>query len=101
MQGHIPKDLDRRYKLTDGQREEIQAKYSTGKYSQRKLADEYGVSKRLISFIIDKDKRRRSDEQLKERKAAGKHKMAKEHRAELVKNHRRYKQRLFLEGKLI
>ena len=37
----LPKEHDRRIKLTDEQREEIREKYSTGLYSQRALAREY------------------------------------------------------------
>ncbi len=43
-------------KLTSDQKSEIVKKYETGKYSQRSLACEYGVSRRLIQFIIDPDK---------------------------------------------
>lgn len=37
----LPKEYDRRIKLTDEQREEIKEKYATGLYSQRALAREY------------------------------------------------------------
>lgn len=55
----LPKELDRRRKLSDEQREEIKEKYATGLYSQRALAREYNVSRRLISFVIDEEKAKR------------------------------------------
>lgn len=48
----VGKENDRRRKLTDEQKEEIRHKYATGLYSQRQLASEYKVSRRLIVFTI-------------------------------------------------
>ena len=53
---HIPKKLKRSVKLTEEQREEIIAIYKTGSSSQRKLAKLFGVSRRLIFFIVNPDK---------------------------------------------
>jgi hypothetical protein len=86
--------------LTDEQREEIKEKYSTGLYSQRALAREYKVSRRLISFIIDDEKYQKCKEQLKERRADGRYKPTKEEWAKTMKEHRHYKQRLYLNGEL-
>lgn len=91
---------DRRIKLTDEQREEIKEKYSTGLYSQRALAREYKVSRRLISFIIDDTKYQKCKEQLKERRADGRYKPDKEEWAKTMREHRHYKQRLYLNGEL-
>ena len=55
---------DRRIKLNDKQREEIREKYTTGMYSQRNLAEEYGVSRRLITFILDPDKAKKNAESM-------------------------------------
>lgn len=96
----LTKEQDRRIKLTDEQKEEIRNKYATGLYSQRGLAIEYHVSRRLISFILDEEKAKRAAEQLKQRKADGRYKPSKEQWAETVREHRRYKQRLYIEGKL-
>lgn len=96
----LSKEQDRRIKLTDEQKEEIRNKYTTGLYSQRGLAIEYNVSRRLISFILDEEKAKRAAEQLKQRKADGRYKPSKEQWAETVRNYRRYKQRLYVEGKL-
>ena len=96
----LPKEYDRRIKLTDEQREEIRMKYATGLYSQRALAREYGVSRRLISFVLDDAKYQKCKEQFKERKADGRYKLDKEAWAKTMKEHRQYKQKLYLDGEL-
>lgn len=96
----LSKSQDRRIKLTDEQREEIRQKYSTGLYSQRALAREYKVSRRLISFVLDDEKYKKCKEQLKERRADGRYKPDKEEWAKTIREHRHYKQGLYLSGKL-
>lgn len=96
----LSKEQDRRIKLTDEQRAEIKNKYATGFYSQRKLALEYHVSRRLISFVLDEEKARIAAEQFKARRADGRYKPTKEEWAETMREHRRYKQRLYNENKL-
>ena len=96
----LSKSQDRRIKLTDEQREEIKEKYSTGLYSQRALAREYKVSRRLISFIVDDTKYQKCKEQFKERRADGRYKPDKESWAKTIREHRQYKQKLYLNGEL-
>ena len=96
----LSKEQDRRIKLSDEQREEIRAKYATGLYSQRGLAIEYNVSRRLISFILDDEKKKRAAEQLKERSADGRYKPSKEQWAETMRKHRQYKYNLYCNGQL-
>ena len=96
----MSKEQDRRIKLTDGQREEIRNKYATGFYSQRTLATEYHVSRRLITFILDEEKAKKAAEQLKERRSDGRYKPTKEEWAATIREHRQYKQKLYVEGKL-
>ena len=96
----LPKEHDRRIKLTDEQREEIRQKYSTGLYSQRALAREYGVSRRLISFVLDDAKYQKCKKQFKERKADGRYKPDRETWAKTMREYRHYKQRLYLDGEL-
>ena len=96
----LSREQDRRVKLTDEQREEIREKYVTGLYSQRKLAEEYGVSRRLITFVLDDEKAKRAAEQRKERNADGRYKPTKERWAKTMREHRQYKQSLYLQGKL-
>ncbi len=96
----LSKSQDRRIKLSDEQREEIKKKFEYGTYSQRALAEEYGVSRRLISFILFPEKAELAAQQLKERKADGRYKPSKEKWAATVREHRQYKQMLYRSGKL-
>jgi len=64
---------DKRVKLTPEQKEEIRIKYELGGYSQRALADEYGVSRRTIKFIIDPDSLERAKQQYRERRKDGRY----------------------------
>ena len=96
----LSREQDRRIKLNDEQREEIRHKYSTGLYSQRQLAKEYSVSRRLITFIIDPEKEQRNKELFKERRADGRYKPTKREWANTMREHRHYKEKLFREGKL-
>ncbi len=59
----IPRDKDKRVKLTQEQREQIKQLY--GKISQRKLAKMFGVSRRLIIFIGCPEKHKKNLEQRK------------------------------------
>lgn len=65
---------DRRNKLTAEQRQEIFHRYHTESVSQRQLACEYGVSRRLISYIVDPEKAEIAKEILRQRKAKGMYK---------------------------
>lgn len=96
----LPKQYDRRIKLTDKQREEIKEKYASGLYSQRALAAEYKVSRRLITFIIDPEKYSKCREQLKDRRKDGRYKPDKNSWNKTIREHRRYKQGLFEIGKI-
>ena len=99
---------DRRQKLTPFQKAEIFHRYMTEAVSQRQLAREYGVSRRLITFIVNpeseernKELLRENKELLRENKAKGLYKYDRKKHTENIRNHRRYKQRLFQEGKII
>ena len=93
---------DRRQKLTPFQKAEIFHRYMTEAVSQRQLAREYGVSRRLITFIVNPESEERNKELLKENKAKGLSiNMTGRNITENIRNHRRYKQRLFQEGKII
>lgn len=92
--------FDRRQKLTPEQRGEIYHRYHTECVSQRQLAAEYGVSRRLITFIIDPDKMEEARRRLKQSKAKGMYKPDKKKWAEIVREHRHYKQELFKQGQI-
>ena len=87
-------------KLTTEQRTEIFEKYKTGDYSQRELAREYNVSRRLITFIIDPQKMLDNLKRRDERGGSTQY-YNKENHTEKTRVHRRYKQELYLKGLLI
>ena len=89
---------DRRKRLTDEQREEIKELYSTGCYSLNDLAKIYEVSKKTVLLIVNKESAERAKEYRKEHWKEWARKG--EEWNEIVREHRKYKQKLYLEGKL-
>ena len=89
---------DRRKRLTDKQREEIRSLYGTGLYSLNDLAKRFVVSKKTILLIVNNDSAERAKqyrkEHWKEWQRTG------EEWNETVREHRKYKQDLYKEGKL-
>lgn len=94
----LPQEYDRRRKLMDEQKEVIKHKYSTGLYSLNNLAKEYKVSKKTILLIVNPESKRKNDERLKEHWRD--YQLTKEERNKIANEHRRYKQKLFREGKI-
>lgn len=94
---HIPRELDKRVKLSLEQRKEIKKLY--GKVSQRKLAEMYGVSRRLIQFIGCPEKKER-DLELRKLRGGSAIYYNKDKWREQMKSHRRYKKKLFDKNKL-
>ena len=92
----IPRSKDRRVKLTLTERDEIKKFY--GRISQRKLAKMYNVSRRLIQFIGSPDKKVRD---LQLRKERGNTYYNKEKNTKSIREHRKYKQGLYLNNELI
>lgn len=97
----LSREQDRRIKLSEQQKGKIRVEYASGLISQRKLAEKYAVSKRTIQFVLDPEKEKRAREQFKERRKDGRYKPSKEEWAETMKEHRRYKQALYLKGELV
>lgn len=91
--------LDRRVKLTEEQRMQIKEIYLAGGTSYQKLADEYGVSKRLVMFIVNPEKEKIAKEQYKQRRKDGRYYNKEEHTRQ-IKEHRQYKKKLYEEGKI-
>jgi len=89
--------FDRRIKLTDEEKATIYA--NKGGLSQRKLASLYGVSRRLIQFILDPAKAKENYQRRIDR-GGSKQYYDKDSNKESVKKTRRYKQELFLKGKI-
>lgn len=91
---------DRRIKLTEDQKEYIRWLREEEKLSQMALAKMFGVSKRLIQFVIQPDKLEKNKQRLKEAKKKGLYKPSKEEWNEIQREHRRYKHKLRMDGKI-
>lgn len=89
---------DRRKRLTDNQRKQIEELYQTGNYSLNDLAKQFSVSKKTILLIVNKDSADRERQYRKEHWRD--YQKTGEERNEIVREHRRYKQKLYKEGKL-
>ena len=55
---NLPRKFDRRVKLTEEEREEIKKIYVLGGIGYQKLANEFGVSKRTVYWIINPEKQK-------------------------------------------
>ena len=89
---------DRRRKLTDEQKEEIKRIYKSGICGQRPLAKQFGVSRSLIQIIVNPNIAERKKQRIKEHWRD--YRPTKEEWAETMKEHRHYKQELYLKGEL-
>lgn len=94
----LDETLDRRRKLTSEQRKEIEELYGTGHYSLNDLAKMFYVSKKTVLLIVNKESAERAKEYRKENWEQWA-RSGKEH-AEAIKKTRKYKQDLYLKGKL-
>lgn len=91
---------DRRQKLSPQQKDEIRHLYYTTETSQRKLAKQFGVSRRLIIFVLDQERYEHNRERLKAKKSKGFYRQSKEQLTTSIREHRRYKQQLYLQGNI-
>lgn len=89
---------DRRKKLTECQKQEIKELYSTGHFSLNQLAKQFEISKKSILLIVNPE----SDTKAREYRKENWKRWQKtgEERNKEVREHRRYKQQLYKEGKL-
>lgn len=90
--------LDRRRKLTEEMKDIIRKEYATGLIGQRPLAKKYGVSRKLIQIIVNPEIAEKNRQRIKEH-WRDYQKFGEEHNKEIA-NTRRYKQQLFLSGKI-
>ena len=96
----LSESQDRRVKLTDAQKKEIYHKYNVvGNCSQRSLAKEYKVSRRLITFIIDPSKHEQNKIRREER-GGSKIYYDKESHGKAISRTRAYKKELLEKGEL-
>ena len=88
---------DRRAKLTPKQKVEIKKLYEAGDISQRALADMYNVSRRLIVFCIYPERLAANVKVRNERGGSKQYYVKEKHRV-FMKEHRKYKQKLYVDG---
>lgn len=89
---------DRRRKLTDEQKEEIKRIYKSGVCGQRPLAKQFGVSRSLIQIIVNPEIAEKKKQRIKDHWKD--YRPIKEEWAATIREHRRYKQELYLKGEL-
>ena len=77
---------------------EIRKKYSTGLFSLMDLAKEYNVSKKSILLIVNPESKKKNDDYIKSHWKE--YKPSLEERNKIMKEHRHYKQKLYLKGEL-
>lgn len=84
--------------MTDEQKEDARGLRKQG-WSQRQLAKHFGVSRRLIQFVLDPEAEKRAREAFLERQKDGRYYDRDKH-TESVKATRRHRQELFKQGLL-
>ena len=89
---------DRRRKLTDEQKEAIKRIYAEGKCGTRPLAKQFGVSRSTIQIIVNPERAERAKQRIKEHWRD--YRPNKEEWAKTIREHRHYKQELYLKGEL-
>lgn len=89
---------DRRRKLTDEQKNEIKEMYKTGSWSLSKLGSLFNVSKKTILLIVNPNSAEKAKKYRKENWRE--FQATKEERTRATREHRRYKQSLYLSGQL-
>lgn len=88
----LPRDKDRRVKLTEAERVDIRKRYEMGE-GIRAIAREYEhkCSRRTIQYIIRPELYDHLRESFKERRKDGRYKPTKEEWARTMREHRAYK----------
>lgn len=92
----LPPELDRRRKLPVSEHAEICKRHANGE-SQRALARAYGVSRRLIVFILHPERLQKQRKRKSETHYSQKYYQAKtkgKNWAETMREHRHYKKRV-------
>lgn len=99
----LSETYDKRIKLTEEQKVEIYRKYhfenEDNLYSWNSLAKQYHVSKKTIGLIVNSNFRKTQYERNKE--YSKEHRPDKKTRAKYMREHRRYKEKLFKSGLII
>jgi transposase-like protein len=78
---------DKRVKLTEAQRARIHELYVLGTHSQRELAREYGVSRKLVQLIISPERLARHKALYRARRKDGRYYIKEKH-TQAMRRHR-------------
>ena len=89
---------DRRRKLTEEQKEEIRRIYKSGVCGTRPLAKQFGVNRSLIQIIVNPEIAEAKKQRIKEHWRD--YRPSKEEWAATIREHRHYKQKLYVKGEL-
>ena len=89
---------DRRRRLTDETKSKIRAEYTKGGWSLTALAREFGVSKKTVLLLVNPESAERARAYV--RANWKNYQRSREERNETAREHRRYKQSLYLRGEL-
>lgn len=92
-------EYDRRIKLSTEQKEEVKKLYKEG-FSSRQLGKQFGVSKSLILLIVNPHIAERNKQHIKEHCMEYYYRTSKKVISKYKREARRYKQKLYLEGKI-
>ena len=90
---------DRRRKLTDEQKEEIKRIYESGVCGTRPLAKQFGVSRSTIQVIVNPNRAEKVKQRNKDHWRD--YRPTKEEWAAIIREHRHYKQQLYVKGELV
>lgn len=89
---------DRRRRLTDEQKEEIRRIYAQGCCGTRPIAKQFGVSRSTVQVIVNPAIAQRQHDYMTQHWRD--YRPSKEKRAEIIREHRHYKQELYIKGEL-
>ena len=94
----LPEHLDRRRKLTSADKAAIESRYKNGLGSMNALAKEYGVSKKTILLIVNPEAKAKNDKHIKDNWR--KYQTHGEEHARVIREHRQYKQSLYVKHEI-
>ena len=95
----MPVEKDKRVKLLPCQKLAVKTMFATGQHSITGLAKLWKVSKRLIQFILFPE-RQQKNLQDRDSRGGSKQYYSTEYNTKVKKEHRHYKQELYLKGEL-
>ncbi len=96
---HIPVELKRSAKLTPEDKVEMARIYKLGGISYKDLGAQFGVSKSMAIYAVNPD-RQKKNYALRVARGGSKQYYDKDKHTKAMRDHRRYKQGLHLDGKL-